>query len=187
MRAYRELLDADWARLAGLLGSPTTRRTFRCYFAPRFAPVAFIRLAYALARGGWPRLANVFRLLNMVIFGIEVPSRLEIGPGLILPHTQGTVLGAAKIGRNVTIFHQVTLGATAADYAYRFDLRPVVEDGVCISAGAKVLGALTLGRDCTIGANAVVLDDVPEGALAVGVPARIVVRDAVDSPTGRCS
>ena len=174
MGSVRELLDADWARLASLLGRTSTRRNFGNNFSPRFAPVVVLRVAYWLAANDWPRLANCFRFLNMVLFGLEAPSLVSIGPGLILPHTQGTVLGAAKIGRNVTIFHQVTLGASVADYGYDVNLRPIVEDEVTIFVGAKVLGALTLARGSTIGANAVVLENVPAGALAVGVPARVV-------------
>ena len=178
MTSFGQLLDADWARLATLLGLVDTRRRFRCYFSPRFAPVVCVRAAYALSQSGWPRVGNLFRALNMVVFGLEVPSQLEIGPGLILPHAQGTVLGAARIGRNATIFHQVTLGASVADYGYNLALRPVVENDVTISVGAKVLGAVTLGSNCSVGANAVVLQNVPIGALAVGVPARIIFRDA---------
>jgi serine O-acetyltransferase len=179
MSSVRELLDADWARLATLLGRSNTRRRLRNTFSPRFTPVVLLRIAYSLAAKGWPRVADCFRFLNLVLFGLEAPSRLLIGPGLILPHTQGTVLGAARIGRNATIFHQVTLGAVVADYLYDVRLRPIVEDDVTISAGAKVLGAISLGRGSTVGANAVVLEDVPAGALAVGVPARAIVSDEI--------
>jgi serine O-acetyltransferase len=177
MASYTELLDADWARLATLLGAADTRRRFAAYFSPRFSPVVLVRLAHALASNGWRRSANVPRFVNFVIFGLEVPAELQIGPGLVITHTQGTVLGAARIGANVTIFHQVTLGASVADYGYDLMLRPVVEDDVTISAGAKVLGAITVGRGSRIGANAVVLNDVPAGALAIGVPARMLSRD----------
>ncbi len=178
MATMRQLLDADWARLAELHGKADKRRRFGSNFSPRFAPVALLRVANALAANGWPRLANCSRFLNMVLFGLEAPSLLAIGPGLILPHTHGTVLGAARIGSNVTIFQQVTLGARVADFAYDKALRPIVEDEVTISAGAKVLGPVTLGNACTIGANAVVLDDVPSGTVAVGVPARVIVPSA---------
>lgn len=178
MSSHSELLDADWARLARLLGRSDLRRRFSSNFSPRFVPVVLIRLAHSLAARGWRRTADLLRFLNMVLFGLEVPTRLQIGPGLVLPHTQGTVLGAASIGSNVTIFHQVTLGASTADYGYDLRLRPVVEDDVTLSAGAKVLGAVTLCRGCVIGANAVVLQDVPAGRLAIGVPARVIARDA---------
>jgi serine O-acetyltransferase len=174
MDTTRDLLDADWARLAKLTGCVDTRRRFGNNFSPRFAPVVLLRMAHALTANGWPRLADCFRFLNMVIFGIQAASEQRIGPGLMLPHTHGTVLGAASIGRNVTIFHQVTLGAREADYGYDLSRRPVIEDDVTISAGAKVLGGITLGAGCVVGANAVVLENVPAGMLAVGVPARVI-------------
>lgn len=156
------------------MGRRDTRRRWYACFSPRFAPVVLVRWAYGLATNGWPRLANLPRMLNMILFGLEVPSSLEIGPGLVFPHTQGTVLGAARIGANATIFHQVTLGAVKADYRFDPALRPVVEDEVTLSAGAKILGGLVLGNGCVVGANAVVLQSVPPGAIAVGVPARVL-------------
>ncbi|HEY8977945.1 MAG TPA: serine acetyltransferase [Burkholderiaceae bacterium] len=182
MASLRETLDADWARLAQASGRPQARRRWVHGFSPRFAPVSLIRRAHALDRAGWRRLAKLVQLLNFVVFGIEVPATLEIGPGLIIAHTQGTVLGGASIGSNVTIFHQVTLGARTADFGYTLALRPVVEDDVTLTVGAKVLGPVRLGRGCVVGANAVVLDDVPPGALAVGVPARIVPGKGSDGP-----
>jgi serine O-acetyltransferase len=169
-----DYLDADWARLTALAGAPGQRRRLAVHFSPRFAPVALIRMAQVLHAAGWARLAKLPSLANFLFFGLEVPTRLEIGKGLVLMHTQGTILGAARIGADVTIYQQVTLGARVADFAYQPELRPVVEDGVTLAAGAKVLGPLTLHRGCTVGANAVVLRDVPANALAVGVPARII-------------
>jgi serine O-acetyltransferase len=183
MASLHETLDADWARLAQSSGRADTRRRWVHHFSPRFAPVSLVRLAHALQRRGWRRPARLVQLLNFVIFGLEVPPTLEIGPGLIIAHTQGTILGAASIGCNVTIFQQVTLGASTMDFAYDPALRPVVEDEVTLTAGAKVLGAVRLGRGCVVGANAVVLADVPAGGLAVGVPARIVTRaDGSETP-----
>jgi len=143
-------------------------------FGPRFLPVVLVRLAGFLHRHRLGPLAKCVSLLNFLCFGIEVPTNALIGPGLVLPHTVGTVLGAAQIGCNVTIFHQVTLGAVVADFLFDASKRPVVEDDVTIGVGAKVLGGITLGKGCTIGANAVVLTSVPAGATAVGIPARIV-------------
>ena len=121
---------------------------------------------------GLEALCEVACIGQLVLFGLEVPPRLPIGPGLVLTHTQGTVLGAASIGTNVTLYQQVTLGARGMDFAYTLSLRPVLEDGVVVSAGAKVLGGLVLGQGCVVGANAVVLSDVPPGYVAMGVPAR---------------
>jgi serine O-acetyltransferase len=172
MSRLSEILDADWARLGALAGTTFRQRRLVDAFSPRFAPVALVRAAQCLHRAGWARLAKLPALLNFVLFGLEVPPRLPIGPGLVLMHTHGTVLGAASIGANVTLYQQVTLGAIEMDFAYTLHLRPVVEDEVVISAGAKVLGSLTLGRACVVGANAVVLKDVPPQHVAVGVPAR---------------
>lgn len=167
-------LDADWARLAVLAKmKPRSRRVWHV-FSPRFAPVFLIRTAQCLHTAGWTRLAKIPTLANFILFGIEVPSRISIGPGLVLMHTQGTVLGAVSIGENVTIYHQVTLGAVTMDFAYTSDLRPIVGDEVIIGVGAKVLGGLTLGNGSIVGANAVVLQSVPPGHVAVGIPAKIL-------------
>jgi serine O-acetyltransferase len=172
MGQLSEFLDADWARLAALSNTPPRPRGFRHILAPRFAPVFLIRTAQCLYAAGWLRLAKLPALINFVLFGIEVPPCLPIAPGLVLMHTQGTVLGAASIGLNVTIYHQVTLGAVALDFSYTAALRPIIGDDVVIGVGAKVLGGLTLGKGSVIGANAVVLKDVPPGHVAVGMPAK---------------
>lgn len=179
----REVLNADWDRLESLSSEHPRSRALFSLFNPRFAPIWLLRTAQALHAHGWRRAAKPFSLLNVVFFGLEVPARLPIGPGLIITHTYGTVLGASAIGANVTIYHQVTLGATEADFRFDPATRPVVEDGVTIAAGAKVLGRVTLGAGCTVGANAVVLINVPPGRLAVGVPARLVEQQGSDNVT----
>ena len=174
MSRLSDLLDADWARLAVLSNiSPSSRCVWHA-FSPRFAPVVLIRLANFFHHQGWPHFAKLPSLLNFIFFGIEVPPRISIGPGLVLMHTQGTVIGAACIGENVTIYHQVTLGAVVMDFAYTPALRPQVGDGVVIGVGAKVLGGITLGIGSVIGANAVVLKNVPAGHTAIGVPAKFL-------------
>lgn len=172
MSQLSEFLDADWARLKALSNATQQPRRLRNIFSPRFAPVVLVRVAQCLHASGWLRLAKLPALVNFVFFGIEVPPRIRIGPGLVLMHTQGTVLGAASIGQNVTIYHQVTLGAVNMDFTYRASLRPIVSDEVIIGVGAKVLGGLTLGKGSVIGANAVVLSNVPSGHIAVGIPAK---------------
>lgn len=169
----KEYLQADWSRLASLCNLNSMFNWRKC-LNPRFAPVAIIRCSFCLHRAGYTGLAKVFSAINLFLFGIEVPSKLPIGAGLVLPHTVGTVLGAASIGANATIFHQVTLGATVADYDFNLSTRPTVGDNVTITAGAKVLGAIQLGNNSVVGANAVVLQDVPMNMLAVGIPARII-------------
>ncbi len=109
----------------------------------------------------------------MLLFGIEIGSGTEIGPGLYIAHPYGTVLMAGRIGANATFIHAVTVGMRNE---WEF---PVIGDGVFVGAGARVLGGIKLGDGCSIGANAVVIHDIPAGATAVGVPA--VVRGSSDS------
>ena len=111
--------------------------------------------------------------INFFAFGIEVSVRCPIGPGLFLPHTQGTVIGAWRIGANATIFQGVTLGAKEIDFKYAENSRPTVGDDVTIGSGAKVLGGITLANKVRVGANSVVLTNMPEGVLAVGAPAQV--------------
>jgi serine O-acetyltransferase len=172
------LLDADWQRLRAFSGLPPSRRRWRDNLHPRFACVTLLRAAHAAHGLGRPGrvCAKVLSLINFLLFGLEAPPRLSIGPGLVLPHPQGTIIGASEVGANATIYQQVTLGAKTADFAYDSALRPRVGNDVTLTAGAKVLGPIHLGDGCVVGANAVVLDDVPAHALAVGVPARIISR-----------
>ena len=172
--SLKQYLDADWERLSIVCGWPPGRpRNWVSYLHPRFAPVALVRCARSAYAHRLHRLAKLFSLANFLVFKLEVPAFLDIGPGLVIPHPQGTVLGACKIGNNATIFHQVTLGASSADFGFNPSLRPVVGNDVTLSVGAKILGAVHLGDGCVVGANAVVITDVPAGAVAVGVPAKI--------------
>jgi serine O-acetyltransferase len=173
----RQLLDADWARLHAFGGQAWRRRTFRSHFNPRFATVVLIRLAQRAHARGWTPLAKLFSLINVVVFGIEVPPRLEIGPGLVIPHTHGIVIGAGAVGADVTIYQGVTFGADLADFNFDLTKRPIVEDGVIVTAGAKIIGPVRLGTRSIVGANAVVIDDIPPDMLAIGIPARARLRD----------
>ncbi|PUA20522.1 serine acetyltransferase [Glaciimonas sp. PCH181] len=147
------------------------------FFSPRFTPVLLVRLARYFYLHRWLRIFSpVLTWLNVVIFGIEVTTRCHIGGGLMLPHTVGTVIGSTKIGNNVTIFQGVTLGAKYADLTFDVSQRPTVGDDVMIGAGAKVLGGIHLGDSSTVAANSLVLDSLPDGSLAIGVPAKIKLK-----------
>lgn len=143
-------------------------------FNPRFLPVVLCRLAHALYKYRLTPLARLMSLLNFVLFGIEIAMRCEIGDGVYFPHTVGTVIGAQRIGRNAVIYHGVTFGAKEIDLDYVDNQRPIVGDNVIIGSGAKVLGGISIEDNVVIGANAVVIESVPTGVVAGGVPAKIL-------------
>ena len=104
--------------------------------------------------------------------GVDIHPAARLGKRLFIDHAEGVVIGeTAEVGEDVLIYHQVTLGGTSMDPGKR---HPTVGDRVVLGAGAKILGPVTIGDDVRVGANAVVVRDVPEGKVAVGVPARLV-------------
>jgi serine O-acetyltransferase len=149
----------------------------RTLVSPRMAPVLLYRLAYWCGKHRLGVMGRLLSMTNFVVFGLEIGLECEIGPGLFFPHTSGTVIGAARIGSNATIYQNVTLGAKDLDFGYRPDRRPTVGDDVLIGSGAKILGALQVGDGATAAANSVVLRSVPEGALVGGVPAEVIRRE----------
>ncbi|EOR20331.1 MULTISPECIES: serine O-acetyltransferase EpsC [Clostridium] len=121
------------------------------------------------------------RLLSQIarfITGIEIHPGAKIGKGLFIDHGMGVVIGeTSEIGDNVTIYHGVTLGGTGKEKGKR---HPTVEDDVIIGAGAKVLGPITLKKGSRVGANTVVLKEVPEKATVVGCAGRNIIRNIND-------
>jgi serine O-acetyltransferase len=116
--------------------------------------------------------ARVLGEFTRVLTGVEIHPGALLGPGLFIDHATGVVIGeTAEVGEDVTIFHGVTLGGTGRETGKR---HPTVGDRVTIGAGAKVLGAIKVGDDSRIGANAVVVKEVPASSVVVGVPGQIV-------------
>ena len=118
-------------------------------------------------RHGIRLLPTILERLNMLLFGLEISPAIPIGPGLYIAHPYGTVINASRVGANASFIHSITIGMRG-----EWDF-PILGDAVFIGAGARVLGGITLGDGCSVGANAVVLSDVPPGMTAVGVPARV--------------
>ena len=151
---------------------------------PRLMPNVLLRAAEFFYNRHLGLLAKICAALNVLFFGIEVSPLVEIAGGLSLPHTVGTVIGAASIGANCTILQGVTLGSLEQNTDFDKSSRPVIGNDVYIGAGAKVIGFVVIGDHAKIGANAVVLCDVPEYAVAVGVPAKIKLRPVTDLKVG---
>lgn len=166
-------LEEGQARNATVLG--VLRRSLH----PRFLPLLLCRLSRWVFNAKIPILPSVFSYLNLVCFGLQVTPRCEIGPGLFLPHTVGTVIGAWRIGRNATIFQGATLGAKTIDMMFDRGLLPELGDNVTIGAGAKVLGGIVVGNDVVIGANAVVVHSVEPACTVAGIPAKMLKGDLV--------
>jgi serine O-acetyltransferase len=126
----------------------------------------------------WRQLAKKWAVLRhrfwSVVTGADVPLNCKIAGGLLMPHPNGIVIHPdAEIGPNCLIFQQVTIAATDAG-------SPRIGGHVDIGAGAKVLGAVRIGEGARVGANAVVVDDVPAGCTVGGVPAKVLVRRSPD-------
>jgi serine O-acetyltransferase len=177
----KQLLYSDLARQFELEGKPVARPNFLCLLGrllhPRFLPIVLCRTSRAAWLHKIPVLPELLTYLNIVLFGLEVTPRCEIGPGIFFPHPSGTVIGAWRIGSNVTILQGVTLGAKKMDLGFDFRLRPEVGDNVVLGAGAKVLGGIHIGDCVTVGANSVVVESVEAGSTVVGIPARKLAGD----------
>lgn len=170
-----------WATLrADMVNMEMTRTGYGAMLAAFFMrldfPAVFLFRASALLRGkGWLGRAMAFVCwrLNAFMNGCDIRPEAQIAPGLSLPHPVGVVIGPVQIGRNVVIHQSVTMGRSRSGDAYDGpSSRPVVGDDVTIYAGAVIVGGVRIGDKAQIGANAVVVADVPAGATAFTPPAR---------------
>ncbi|WP_126445710.1 serine O-acetyltransferase [Sulfuricystis multivorans] len=152
---------------------PAARSTWEvltCY--PGFHALLLHRLAHWLWNHGLRWLARLVSHFTRFLTGIEIHPGAKIGRRVFIDHGMGVVIGeTAVIGDDCTLYHGVTLGGTSWNKGKR---HPTLEKGVVIGAGAKVLGPITVGAGAKIGSNAVVVREVPSGATAVGIPARII-------------
>ncbi len=167
---FRAMLERDPA----LDGGPAAFLEALSYAG--FWALLSYRISHFLRAAGLPVLPRFMQAFARFATGIDIHPGALIGPGLFIDHGMGTVIGeTAEIGADATLLHQVTLGARGGRRPGGGAKRhPTLGDRVFVGAGAKLLGPIRIGSDAMIGANAVVLEDVPDGATAVGVPARIV-------------
>lgn len=164
-------LSRDFGRIREIKGWGTARTLIDALLLDNgFQALIAYRLGHTLKRWGIPFLPAVCRRLSIAFCGIDILPQAEIGGGCYIPHGVGLVIGGASVvGEDCTLLQGVTLGEARFDS----DACPRVGSRVTIGAGAKLLGAITVGDEAFIGAGAVVLEDVPPRHLAVGVPARV--------------
>jgi serine O-acetyltransferase len=149
----------------------TTWEVITCY--PGFHALRIHRVANWLWRSNLRGLGRWVSNMGRWLTGIEIHPGATIGRRFFIDHGMGVVIGeTAEVGDDVTLYHGVTLGGTSWNKGKR---HPTLRNGVVIGAGAKVLGPIVVGEGAKIGSNAVVVKDVPPGATAVGIPARIIV------------
>ena len=146
---------------------------FLCYAG--LHAVWFYRINHWLWNHGFLLLARWLSQVARFLTGIEIHPGARIGRRLFIDHGLGVVIGeTAIVGDDVTLYQGVTLGGTGKEHGKR---HPTIEDNVVIGGGAKVLGNITVGRNCRIGAGSVVLRNVPEHSTVVGVPGHIIFRN----------
>jgi len=168
--------------LSRLIASDLRAKAQWCYGSARWTDILKTLLTDGTAAMIWYRLmqwSRRWRLvplemlcnkLNAICCNCIIGRGAEFGPAFVLIHATGVVInGRVRGGEHVYLEHQVTIGAERRQ-------SPRLGDHVFIGAGAKVVGPVSIGSDCRIGANAVVLHDIPDGATAVGIPAKVVCR-----------
>lgn len=144
---------------------------------PGFHAIVAHRFIHGLHRSGIPLLPRWLANVNRFFTGIEIHPNARIGRGFFIDHGMGVVIGeTAEVGNNCTIYQGVTLGGTSLSHGKR---HPTLGNNVTVGVGAIVLGAVAVGDNAKIGGGSVVVRDVPANATAVGVPARVVMKDGV--------
>ncbi len=175
LKTLRRDVDAVFAR------DPAARTTVEILFLyPGLHAIWLHRLAHWLWQRRLHWLGRAVSHFNRFLTAIEIHPGAQIGPGFFIDHGMGTVIGeTAEVGEDVTLYHNVTLGGVSWEKKKR---HPTVEDHVVIGAGAQILGPVRIGAHSRIGANSVVVKDVPPNSVVVGVPGRVESREDAEIP-----
>jgi serine O-acetyltransferase len=169
LEAFRDDIRAAKER------DPAIPSTLQVVFAyPGVHAIWGYRVSHWLWGRGAKVAARTLGEVTRILTGVDIHPGATLGTGLFIDHATGVVIGeTAEVGDDVTIYHGVTLGGSGKDSGKR---HPTIGDRVTIGAGAKVLGAIKIGDDSRIGANAVVVKEVPSSAVVVGVPGQAISR-----------
>lgn len=179
-------LGVEWHSLPKVrrIAGPRAEVTAVLILSSELQTVLVYRLQAWLRGQGIPLLPNLLRRLTMLMAGVSIGDRVTIGPGLLLNHGHVVIDGETSIGRECSIAPFVTIGLNTGGPDVSFE-GPIIEQFVFIGTGAKILGRVRIGYNARIGANAVVLTDVPDDCTAVGVPARVIPHESQFGPAAR--
>jgi len=160
---------------------PAIASKFELFFNyPGLWAIFWHRIAHRLYIGGFRVLARVIMGLSQILTNIDIHPAAKLGRRVFIDHGIGVVIGeTAVIGDDVTIYQGVTLGGVNLAKGKR---HPTIEERVVIGSGAKVLGNITIGANSKIGANSVVIKNVPADSTAVGIPARVIKKGPDKNP-----
>ena len=165
----------QWRRdlTSALERDPAARNVFEVLLTyPGVHAILAHRVSHRLWVRGLRFLARFNSFLVRMITNVDIHPGAQIGESCFIDHGAGVVIGeTAILGNNVTLYHGVTLGGTSWNKGKR---HPTLGDGVMVGAGAKILGPIEIGHRCRVGANSVVVADVPEGCTVVGIPGKVV-------------
>src|SRR5262245_28066820 len=174
-KTLRDEIDSMMAR------DPAARSRFEVVIAyPGFQALLFYGVAHWFWRRGWLLLGRFISNLGRFLTGIDVHPGAVIGDRLFIDHGMALVIGeTAEIGDDVTLYQGVTLGGVAPSVNSAAQVHrkrhPTLRNGVIVGSGAQVLGPITVGEGARVGANAVVVADVPAGVTVVGIPAKVAM------------
>ena len=181
-------VNAHWqdVPIARRLFGETGARVAACFLSIELQAVLLYRVQAWCSRKHIPIVPNICRRLTMVMCGFSVGHNTQIGPGLLLNHGHVIIDGRTKIGALCSIAPFVTIGLDTGgpDSSHA---GPTIGRYVFVGTGAKILGGVTIGDNARIGANAVVMCDVPTNCTAVGVPARIIPHEHPLGPAVRAT
>ncbi len=176
-------LGVEWHSLPSVrrAAGPRAEALVVLVLSPELQTVLVYRLQAWLRSQGIPLLPNLLRRVTMLLSGVSIGDRVTVGPGLLLNHGHVVIDGETHIGPECSIAPFVTIGLNTGGPDVSFE-GPILGRFVFIGTGAKILGRVHIGHNARIGANAVVLSDVPDNCTAVGVPARIVPHESQFGP-----
>lgn len=170
----RQIMKIDLDKVMEKDPAATSRYLVKRTYSGYRALCAY-RRAHRLYEKGYKTLAFLISAKAKRQTGAEIHPAAKIGTGIFIDHGTGLVIGeTAIVGNNCVLYQGVTLGGTGKDTGQR---HPILEDGVMVSSGAKILGPVRIGENSKIGAGSVVLKNVPKNSTVVGVPGRVVKQE----------